>query len=103
AARELARSDLREMIDRAARGEHPTMADRARYRRDHAFVTKLSVQAVELVFAASGGSAIYDAEPLQRFHRDVHAGSHHVILSWDEPAEQYGRVRFGLEPTAIFV
>ena len=103
AARELARSDLREMIDRAGRGEQPTMADRARYRRDHAFVTRLAVQAVDVIFAASGGSAIYEHELLQRFHRDVHAGSHHVILGWDEPAEQYGRVRFGLEPTAVFI
>jgi alkylation response protein AidB-like acyl-CoA dehydrogenase len=97
AARELARSDLREMIDRAAGGEEPTMLERARYRRNHAFVARLSVQAVDVLFAASGGSAIYDREPMQRFHRDVHAGSHHVILGWDENAEQYGRVRLGLE------
>jgi alkylation response protein AidB-like acyl-CoA dehydrogenase len=97
AARQLARSDLREMIDRAARGEQPTMPERARYRRNHAFVARLSVQAVDVLFAASGGSSIYDREPMQRFHRDVNAGSHHVILGWDENAEQYGRVQLGLE------
>jgi alkylation response protein AidB-like acyl-CoA dehydrogenase len=97
AARQIARGDLREMIDRAARGEQPTMLERARYRRNHAFVARLSVQAVDVLFAGSGGSAIYDHEPMQRFHRDVHAGSHHVILGWDENAEQYGRVRLGLE------
>jgi len=41
------------------------------------------------------------ASSLQRAHRDVHAGSHHVILGWDGPAEQYGRVRSGLEPTDV--
>lgn len=103
AARELARSDLREMIDRSGRGEEATMLERARYRRNHAFVARLSVQAVDVLFAASGGSAIYDQEPMQRFHRDVHAGSHHVILGWDANAEQYGRVALGLEPNGIMI
>lgn len=79
------------------------MLERARYRRNHAFVARLSVQAVDVLFAASGGSAIYDQEPMQRFHRDVHAGSHHVILGWDANAEQYGRVALGLEPNGIMI
>jgi hypothetical protein len=35
---------------------------------------------------------------MQRFHRDVHAGSHHYGLSWDAAAEDYGRQALGLPP-----
>ena len=56
-------------------------------------------RAVDRLFAGSGGHALFDASPLQRFHRDIHAASHHVSLSWDTASEQYGRVLLGLEPT----
>ena len=48
-----------------------------------------------------GGHALFDASPLQRFHRDIHAASHHAALSWDILAEQYGRVLLGLELTYL--
>jgi 3-hydroxy-9,10-secoandrosta-1,3,5(10)-triene-9,17-dione monooxygenase len=92
AARTLHRHAVREMIDRAAAGETFTDADRARYRRDKAFLTRLCVQAVNRLFEAGGARAIMDAEPLQRFHRDAHAVSHHAALAWDVAAEGFGRV-----------
>jgi 3-hydroxy-9,10-secoandrosta-1,3,5(10)-triene-9,17-dione monooxygenase len=58
---------------------------------------------VDRLFEVSGGHSLFDASPIQRAHRDVHAGSHQVALLWDTYAEQYGRVRLGLEPTDIFV
>ncbi len=96
AARTLHRHDIREMLDRAARGDTFTDADRARYRRDKAFVAKLSVQAVNRLFEAGGARAVLASEPLQRFHRDAHGASHHAALSWDIAAEQFGRHALGL-------
>ena len=81
------------MLDRAAAGETFGEADRARYRRDKAFVARLCVQVVNRLFEAGGARAIVDAEPLQRFHRDAHAASHHAALGWDAAAEAYGRLR----------
>lgn len=98
-ARALMRQDLDEMLDRAARGEPTEMETRLRYRRDHAYVATLAVRATNRVFEASGGHALFDSAPVQRAHRDVNAGSHQVALSWDVYAEQYARVRIGLEPT----
>ena len=92
AARTLHRHAVREMIDRAAAGETFSDADRARYRRDKAFLTRLCVQAVNRLFEAGGARAIVDADPLQRFHRDAHAVSHHANLAWDAAAEGFGRV-----------
>jgi 3-hydroxy-9,10-secoandrosta-1,3,5(10)-triene-9,17-dione monooxygenase len=98
AARALHRHDLREMLEKAARGEPFTPLDRARYRRDKAFVVKLAVQAVNRLFEASGARAVLDAEPMQRFHRDVHSASHHAALGWDAVAENFGRHALGLGP-----
>jgi 3-hydroxy-9,10-secoandrosta-1,3,5(10)-triene-9,17-dione monooxygenase len=96
AARTLHGHAVREMIDRAAAGDTFTEPDRARYRRDKAFVTRLCVQAVNRLFEAGGARAIVDGEPLQRFHRDAHAASHHAALSWDVAAEAFGRQALGL-------
>jgi len=90
AARALQRQDVREMIDKAARGEPLTATDRARYRRDKGFVPKLCVQAVNRLFEAGGARAVLDSDPVQRLHRDAHAASHHAGLSWDLGAGPFG-------------
>jgi len=98
AARELLRCSIREILAKAERGEKFTQLERARYRRDKNFAAKLCVQAVNRLFEGSGGRAISESDAMQRFHRDVNAGSHHVGLSWDAAAEDYGRQALGLPP-----
>lgn len=99
AARLLHRSDIHEMFDKAARGDVFTDLDRARYRRDKAFIVKLCVQAVNRIFEAAGARAVMDSDPIQRLHRDAHGASHHAALGWDVAAEQYGRAALGLGPS----
>jgi alkylation response protein AidB-like acyl-CoA dehydrogenase len=91
AARALHGNDVREMLDKAARGEPFTALDRARYRRDKAFVARLCVRAVNRLFEASGARGLLDSEPIQRLHRDAHAASHHTALTWDTWAQEFGR------------
>ena len=98
AARTVHRQAIRGILDKAARGEAFSEGDRARYRRDKAFVARLSVQAVNRLYAASGAHAVLDSAPMQRFHRDAHGASHHAALSWDLAAEQFGRQALGLAP-----
>jgi 3-hydroxy-9,10-secoandrosta-1,3,5(10)-triene-9,17-dione monooxygenase len=102
AGRALARQDFREMLDRAAGGEQPSVDDRLRYRRDHGYIGKLCYQAVNRLYEAAGAASIYDSHPLQRFHRDVTVAAHHVAIVWDTYAELYGRARLGLEPDGVF-
>lgn len=97
-ARLIMADDGQEVVARAKKEETATLRDRARIRRNQAYVAKLSVSAVDRLFDASGGHALFDDNPMQRFHRDVHAASHHFGLAWDIPAEEYGRMRLGLEP-----
>ena len=103
AARSVMRQDCQEIFTRAQRSETLTLDDRTRYRRDQAYVAKLCVQAVNRLFEASGGHALFESSPLQRFHRDIHAASHHFPLSWDVVAEQYGRTRLGLSLNSLDV
>src|SRR5262245_49522706 len=95
AARALHRQDTHEILDRAARGEGFSDLDRIRYRRDKAFIARLCVRAVDRLFEGSGGRAVMDAEPIQRYHRDAHGASHHAALSWDLVAEQFGKQAMG--------
>ena len=81
AARLIMENDGREVFERARRDKDLSLPERARIRRNQAYVARLSVAAVDRLFEASGGHAIFDGSPLQRFHRDAHAASHHFSLS----------------------
>jgi len=99
AARLIMHHDIHNILDRARCHATPTLEERLRARRNVAYVATLCVRAMNRLFDGSGGYALFDASPLQRFHRDMHAASHHVSFSWDTASEQYGRVLLGLEPT----
>ncbi|HEX5139557.1 MAG TPA: acyl-CoA dehydrogenase family protein [Dehalococcoidia bacterium] len=102
AARLLVRTTSRDLIDRAARGELPDEMTQATARRNYGYVTKLCLQAVNRLFEAGGGHSLFETQALQRFHRDVHAGSHQIALYWDAIGEGYGRAALGLPPTNPF-
>lgn len=102
AARTLIRRDVDELMRAVRAGEELTLLQRARIRLDHCYVVKLCTDAVNRLFAASGGSSIYDGHPLQRYWRDVHAGGHHRALDWDDAAETFGRLELGLETRGLF-
>ena len=96
AAQALLKRDCAEIFAKARDSQSFTLEERERCRRDQSYIAKLSVQAIDRVFEASAGRALFESHPLQRFYRDVHAASPHVSLAWDAPAEQFGKVRLGL-------
>ena len=81
-------------------GVVPSLEHRARYRRDGAFAASLCTKAVDLLFTASGGAAVYERNPIQRAFRDVHGANAHYMLNWDISGAVYGRVALGLPPDA---
>lgn len=97
-ARMLLRNLHAELTATLKKGERLTLVDRARFRRDATYATKLCLQAAQRLFSAGDASAIYTAMPIQRFVRDLQAAALHVSQTWDEPAIQYSRVRWGLDP-----
>ena len=100
AARALMDRDIDEIFRKAGAGEVFAPLERARFRRDKAFITQQCLQAVNRLFDLSGGHALFDSVPLQRFHRDAQAVAHRDTLIMDLGGQQYGRVALGLEPDA---
>ncbi|HWL74847.1 MAG TPA: flavin-dependent monooxygenase [Burkholderiaceae bacterium] len=98
AAELLIHRDIRETFAVAQSGKLPDLNLRMRNRLNHAFATKLLIQAVDAVFQAVGGSALGLHHPVQRFWRDIHAAGSHISLNWDSVSAMYGQHVFGLEP-----
>src|SRR5829696_2775269 len=81
-------------------GKVPALEQRALDRRDGAYAATLCTRAVDLLFRATGGGAIYARNPLQRAFRDIHAANAHYVLNWDINGAMFGRVLLGLSPDA---
>ena len=78
------------------RGDRLSKDDRLRARLAASHVGAECCRAVDLMYAAGGGSAVYATSPLQRCFRDVHTAAAHVMVG-NRAFETVGRHRFGLE------
>jgi alkylation response protein AidB-like acyl-CoA dehydrogenase len=82
-----------------ARSNRPmTIHERVKSRAHIGYATGLAREAVDLLFHASGASAIQADVPIQRFQRDMQALANHAIMHAPTVIELYGRVLCGLEP-----
>ena len=99
---EAARLVIHRALDRsriAAEAREQTDRDvRLQNRLAQAFSVKLLVQAVDALFAASGGQSIFLGKPIQRSWRDAHAAGVHVSMNWDAVSTMYGQHALGLDP-----
>lgn len=82
----------------AEQGIVPDIVTKMKYRRDTAFATALCTEAVDMLYTASGGAALFTRNALQRQFRDAHAIANHIAFSMDVATAAYGRVALGLEP-----
>ena len=73
-----------------------SMETRTLLRRDWAYAMKMLRDAMDALVKISGSSGLMEDNPVQRCWRDVHAISSHVVMNWDVPAENFGRMEFGL-------
>jgi alkylation response protein AidB-like acyl-CoA dehydrogenase len=97
-ARQLMLRDCREAMEIVRRGERLSIEQRARNRRDIAYVAYRCTRALDRLFASAGGRNIYLDREAQRLLRDIHTAGQHISLSWDAAGSTYGRVMFGLPP-----
>jgi len=95
AATALVLRNAAEIDSRSDGGQTPAL-DRARYVRDIAHAANRCRDAVNSLFEASGGSAIYDSFPLQRLWRDINAAAAHNSFLRDRTAMPAGRAMLGL-------
>ncbi len=73
-----------------------SLATRTLLRRDFTYALRMLRGAMDDLIKISGSSGLMDDNPVQRCWRDAHAISSHVVMNWDVPAENFGRVEFGL-------
>ena len=96
AARSSLERDWRELNALAAAGGGIPFAPRVRCRSDAVRAVSRSLAAVDRLFEASGGRAIFLANPMQRYFRDVHAMRAHAMNNPEKTARIAGR--FYLSP-----
>jgi len=73
-----------------------SMHEKLKARFHAAFIARLALEAVQSLFAASGGHAIFTSSPLQRQLRDLTAVITHRGLYLDESAPAYGKSALNL-------
>ena len=73
-----------------------SLETRTLLRRDWTYALKMLRDAMDSLIKISGSSGLMQSNPVQRCWRDVHAISSHVVMNWDVPAENFGRMEFGL-------
>lgn len=95
AAWALLMSNIREQQAYVARGEKIPIIQRLRIRRDQVLGTQRAIDAIDLLFEASGGRALANGTPLQRAWRDAHAGRVHAANDPERALQMYGASEFG--------
>lgn len=91
-------------IDAAAMaGRELDFATRARMRLDCAMGVRRCLEAVEILFHASGASGIRLSSPLTRAVADLRAINQHGLLNLETNQELYGRVLLGLTPNTPLI
>src|SRR5262245_43991836 len=95
------RHNFEAMIALASAGKEIPLESRARYRWDAAKATTWCVQAVDRLFEASGGRAVFLNSPIQRSWSDVHALRSHAGNIPDNAALILVRSEFSLPPQEL--
>lgn len=86
-----------ELMEQARAGTLVPLERRAQYRFDASRAIDEAWQAANTVIAASGGTAIFLDNPLQRAVRDLLAIRVHPAGNLGRASRSYGRLAFGLE------
>lgn len=97
AARAWLYGSIEETWNHAQAGREISVRETALLRLARANAVTASTQAVDLMYCAAAGTAIYSKSPLDRCFRDVHVAAQHVALH-PSNYETCGRVVLGLSP-----
>jgi alkylation response protein AidB-like acyl-CoA dehydrogenase len=102
AARTLLDADAEQLWTMAQSRSPVTPEHRARIRGTTTWATEIATSIVDTAYAAGGGSSIYDASPLQRRFRDIHALGQHFLVKSDTYTKA-GAVLLGQEVDLTFL
>lgn len=86
------------IIEQAKSGQQQSLDEATLVRGDEAYAGRLCVQAVDRLMNAGGGSAAFQARPLQRYWRDIHTAGNHMFFDLENRLVIVGRHLMGLPP-----
>lgn len=92
-----------EMMSLVEAGKDIPIDRRVRFRYDSAMAVVKSAEAIDLLFTASGGRAIFLSSPLLRYFLDVHAARAHYANNPDKPGRNFGGVALGAKTVDYFI
>ena len=96
-AKALTKKYIDEAMEPAAKGERMSMQQKANLRLAAANNAWSAADAVDRLYHAAGGSAIYRSNKLQQCFRDVHVTTQHIMVG--QPLfEVTGKVALGIDP-----
>ena len=93
---------LRDMWDAASHGESATFQQRAALRLAAVHASHRAKEVVETAYHFSGGTAIFENQPLERRLRDIHAVTQQVQSQFVN-FEVAGQVLLGLPVTSKLI
>ncbi|MGE3248158.1 MAG: acyl-CoA dehydrogenase family protein [Beijerinckiaceae bacterium] len=91
-----------DLIDNVGAPESLTPLNRARYIRNVSHAIQKCRAAVNRLYEASGGSAIYATHGLNSIWCDINAGAAHAAFQTERGGTMYGREILGLPPSPSF-
>jgi 3-hydroxy-9,10-secoandrosta-1,3,5(10)-triene-9,17-dione monooxygenase len=91
------------LMNAARTGADMPVEQRVRFRYDSSRAVAKCVEAVDGLFTASGGRAIFLNSPLLRYFMDVHAARAHYANNPDKPGRNFGGVQLSLKNTDFFI
>jgi indole-3-acetate monooxygenase len=91
-------SELGMMWEDAVAGRAISLRARGQVRLAACHAMQSAIQAVDLMFQAAGGAALFQGSRLERCFRDIHTAGQHIAVSMQANVEPVGRVLFGLPP-----
>lgn len=98
----LARATQETMAAMRSAGKLP-LEQRARNRRDMAYIATLLTRAADRIYTVTGASGLFDGNDLNRMFHDIRAVAAHHITSWDIAGPTFGQVTLGVAPTSPLV
>jgi 3-hydroxy-9,10-secoandrosta-1,3,5(10)-triene-9,17-dione monooxygenase len=80
------------MMALARAGDDIPVERRVQFRFESALAVEKCVEAVDMLFTASGGRAIFLDSPMLRYFLDVHGARAHYANNPDKPGRNFGGV-----------
>lgn len=98
ATRATLEKDWESMTEHAVGGRLPEEAVAVHWRANQSYATKMAIEALDRLWSASGGTAFFDDNEMQRLWRDSKMTGSHAYSDYDLARQRQGRQLLGLGP-----